>query len=144
VQDHILSTVGDVLRAHTLCQSLYKKFKYLYKRKKLHIVQAPKKKSQVAHDFFEMFGNEFDKACNDAKWVEIELKGIDAFMKRVNTHIDAIDARTKGELEVGGNVLALSILPRSKLQVFTLTHVAFNCHKFKKVLVHFAPPKSMS
>jgi len=66
-----------------------------------------------------MFGNEFGKACNDAKWVEIEIKGIDAFMKGVNTHIGAIDARTRGELEVGGNVLALLILPRSKLQVFT-------------------------
>jgi hypothetical protein len=62
-----------------------------------------------------MFGNEFGKACNDAKWVEIEIKGIDAFMKQVNTHIGAIDARTRGELEVGGNVLALLILPRSKL-----------------------------
>ncbi len=91
-----------------------------------------------------MFGNEFGKACNDAKWVEIEIKGIDAFMKRVNTHIGAIDARTRGELEVGGNALALLIFPRSNLQVFTLTHVAFDCHKFKKVLVHFAPPKSMS
>jgi len=43
MQDHIFNTIGDVLRAHTLCQSLYKKFKYLYKRKKLHIVQAHKK-----------------------------------------------------------------------------------------------------
>ncbi len=43
VQDHILSTIGDILRTHTLRQSLYKKFKYLYKRKKLHIVQAHKK-----------------------------------------------------------------------------------------------------
>jgi len=43
VQDHILSTIGDAFRAHTLCQSLYKKFKYLYKKKKLHIVQAHKK-----------------------------------------------------------------------------------------------------
>jgi hypothetical protein len=66
-----------------------------------------------------MFGNEFGKACNDAKWVEIEIKGIDAFMKRVNTHIGAIDARAKGELEVGGNASALLVVPRSKLQVFT-------------------------
>jgi len=66
-----------------------------------------------------MFGNEFGRACNDAKWVDIEVKGIDAFMKRVNTHIGAIDARMKGELEVGGNALALLIFPRSKLQVFT-------------------------
>jgi len=66
-----------------------------------------------------MFGNEFGRACNDAKWVDIEVKGIDAFMKRVNTHIGAIDARMRGELEVGGNALALLILPRSKLQVFT-------------------------
>jgi hypothetical protein len=91
-----------------------------------------------------MFGNEFGKTCNDAKWAEIEIKGIDAFMKRVNTHIGAIDARTRGELEVRGNVLALLILPRSKLQVFTLTHLTFDCHKFLKVLMHFAPPKSMS
>ncbi len=65
------------------------------------------KKSQVAHDFFEMFGNEFGKACNDAKWVDIETKGVCAFMKRVNTHIGAIDARTRGELEVGGNASAV-------------------------------------
>ncbi len=43
MQDHILSIVGYVLRVHTLCQSFYKTFKYLYKRKKLHIVQAHKK-----------------------------------------------------------------------------------------------------
>jgi hypothetical protein len=66
-----------------------------------------------------MFGNEFGKACNDAKWVEIEIKGIDAFMKRVNTHIGAIDARTRGELEVGGNASALLVVPRLQLQVFT-------------------------
>jgi len=66
-----------------------------------------------------MFGNEFGKACNDPKWVEIEIKGIDAFMKWVNTHIGAIDARTRGELELGGNASALFIVPRSKLQVFT-------------------------
>ncbi len=66
-----------------------------------------------------MFGNEFGKACNDAKWVEIEIKGIDAFMKWVNTHIGAIDARTRGELEVGGNVSALLVVPRLQLQVFT-------------------------
>jgi hypothetical protein len=35
-----------------------------------------------------MLGNEFGKACNGAKWVEIEIKGIDAFMKQVNTHKD--------------------------------------------------------
>ncbi len=66
-----------------------------------------------------MFGNEFGKACNDAKWVEIEIKGIDAFMKRVNTHIGVIDAKVRGELEVGSNVSALLVVPRSKLQVFT-------------------------
>ncbi len=57
-----------------------------------------------------MFGNEFGKACNDAKWVEIEIKGIDAFMKGVNTHINAIDARVKGKLAVRGNVLAFLIV----------------------------------
>jgi hypothetical protein len=77
-----------------------------------------------------MFGNKFGKACNDAKWVEIGIKGIDAFMKRVNTHIGAIDAKTRGELEVGGNASDLLIVPRSKLQVFTLTNLAFDCHKF--------------
>jgi hypothetical protein len=66
-----------------------------------------------------MLGNEFGKACNDAKWVEIEIKRIDAFMKRVNTHIGAIDARARGEPEVGGNALALLVVPASKLQVFT-------------------------
>jgi len=66
-----------------------------------------------------MFGNEFDKACNDAKWVEIEIKGIDAFMKRVNTHIGAIDAKARGELEVGSNASSLLVVPKSKLQVFT-------------------------
>jgi hypothetical protein len=66
-----------------------------------------------------MFGNEFGKTCNDAKWVEIEIKGIDAFMKWVNTHIGAIDARARGELEVGGNASALLVVPRLKLQVFT-------------------------
>jgi hypothetical protein len=40
-------------------------------------------------------------------------------MKRVNTHIGAIDARARGELEVGGNVSTLLVVPRSKLQVFT-------------------------
>jgi hypothetical protein len=63
-----------------------------------------------------MFGNEFGKACNDAKWVEIEIKGIDAFMKRVHIHIGVIDARARGELKVGSNVLALLVVPRSKLQ----------------------------
>jgi len=38
-----------------------------------------------------MFGNEFGKACNDAKWVEIK----------------GIDARTRGELEVRCNALTL-------------------------------------
>jgi hypothetical protein len=66
-----------------------------------------------------MFGNEFSKACNDAKWVEIEIKGIDAFMKGVNIHIGAIDAKVRGELKVGSNVSALLVVPRSKLQVFT-------------------------
>jgi hypothetical protein len=66
-----------------------------------------------------MFGNEFGKACNDAKWVEIEIKGIDAFMKRVNAHIGAIDARAREELEVGSNALALLVVPKSNLQVFT-------------------------
>jgi hypothetical protein len=66
-----------------------------------------------------MFGNEFGKACNDAKWVEIEIKGIGAFMKGVNTHIHAIDAKARGELEVGSNASALLIVPRSKLQIFT-------------------------
>jgi hypothetical protein len=61
----------------------------------------------------------FGKACNDAKWVDIEIKGINAFMKRVSTHIGAIDARVNGELEVGGNALTLLVVPRSKLQVFT-------------------------
>jgi hypothetical protein len=65
-----------------------------------------------------MFGNEFGKACNDAKWVEIDA-WIDVFMKRVNTHIGAIDAKARGELEVGSNALALLVVPRSKLQVFT-------------------------
>jgi hypothetical protein len=91
-----------------------------------------------------MFGNEFGKACNDAKWVEIEIKGIDAFMKRVNTHIGAIDARTRGKLEVGGNALALLIVRIEATSIYTLTHLAFDCHKFLKMLVHFAPPKSMS
>jgi len=66
-----------------------------------------------------MFGNEFGKTCNDAKWVEIEIKGIDAFMKQVNTHIGAIDAKARGKLEIGSNALALLVVPRSKLQVFT-------------------------
>jgi hypothetical protein len=54
-----------------------------------------------------MFGNEFGKACNNPKWVEIEIKAIDAFMKGVSTHISAMDAKTRGKLEVGSNVLAL-------------------------------------
>jgi len=66
-----------------------------------------------------MFGNEFGKACTDAKWVEIEIKGIDAFMKGVDTHIGAIDARARGELEVRSNASSLLVVPRSKLQVFT-------------------------
>jgi len=66
-----------------------------------------------------MFGNEFGKVCNDAKWVEIEIKEIDAFMKWVNTHIGAIDARAQGELEVGGSASTLLVVPKSKLQVFT-------------------------
>jgi len=66
-----------------------------------------------------MFGNEFGKACNYAKWVEIEIKRIDAFMKRVNTHIGAIDAKARRELKVGGNASTLLVVPRSKLQVFT-------------------------
>jgi hypothetical protein len=65
-------------------------------------------------------------------------------MKRVNTHIGAIDARTRGELEVGGNVLALLIVRIKATSIYTLTHLVFDCHKFKKMLVHFAPPKSMS
>jgi hypothetical protein len=89
-----------------------------------------------------MFGNEFGKACNDAKWVEI--KGIDAFMKWVNIHIGAIDARTRGELEVGSNVLALLIVWIEATSIYTLTHLAFDCHKFLKMLVHFPPLKSMS
>jgi len=35
------------------------------------------KKSQVAHDFLGMFGNEFGGACGDGKWVNIGVKGID-------------------------------------------------------------------
>jgi hypothetical protein len=61
----------------------------------------------------------FGKACIDAKWVEIEIKGIDAFMKGVDTHIGAIDARARGELEVGSNASSLLVVPKSKLQVFT-------------------------
>jgi hypothetical protein len=53
VQDHILSIVGYVLRAHTLCQSLYKKFKYLYKRKKLHIVQVAQKNPKLPMTFLK-------------------------------------------------------------------------------------------
>ncbi len=53
MQDHTLSTVGDALKAHTLWQSLYKKFKYLYKRKKLHIVQAQKKNPKLPMTFLK-------------------------------------------------------------------------------------------
>jgi len=75
-----------------------------------------------------MFGNEFGKACNDAKWVDI--KGIDAFMKWVNTHIGAIDARMRGELEVRGNALTLLNVRIETTSIYTLTHLAFDCHKF--------------
>ncbi len=55
----------------------------------------------------------------NAKWVDIKIKGIDAFMKGVDTYICAINARAKGELEVGSNASTLLIVPKSKLQVFT-------------------------
>jgi len=55
----------------------------------------------------------------NAKWANIEIKRIDAFMKGVDTYICAIDARAKGELEVGSNASALLAVPRSKLQIFT-------------------------
>jgi hypothetical protein len=37
-----------------------------------------------------MFGNEFGGAYGDGKWVDIGVKGIDAFIKGVNMHIGAI------------------------------------------------------
>jgi len=55
----------------------------------------------------------------NAKWADIKIKGIDAFMKGVDTYICVINARAKGELEVGSNASALLIVPKSKLQVFT-------------------------
>ncbi len=66
-----------------------------------------------------MFSDEFGKTCNDAKWVDIEMKGIDTFIKGANTHIDAIDARGGESLKLGRNASALLVVPRSKLQVFT-------------------------
>jgi hypothetical protein len=37
-----------------------------------------------------IFGNEFGGACGDGKWVNIGIKGIDAFIKGINMHIGAI------------------------------------------------------
>jgi len=37
-----------------------------------------------------MFSNEFGGACGDGKWVNIGLKEIDAFIKRINMHIGVI------------------------------------------------------
>jgi hypothetical protein len=53
------------------------------------------------------------------KWVDKVLKGIDPFMKGVNTHISANDARGGESLKLGVNASALLVVPRLKLQVFT-------------------------
>jgi hypothetical protein len=53
------------------------------------------------------------------KWVDRVLKGIDPFMKGVNTHIGAKDAIGGESLKLGGNASPLLVVPRSKLQVFT-------------------------
>ncbi len=81
----------------------------------MHIGQAHKKNPKLPMTFFKCLAMNLAE-LEWCKWVDIEIKGIDAFMKGVNTHIDA---RGGESLKLGGNASALLVVPRSKLQVFT-------------------------
>ncbi len=72
-----------------------------------------------------MFGNEFGGACGDGKWVNIAVKGIDAFIKGINMHIGAITVGggARGSLKLKAMFQLCYLFLALKLQVFTHFHI---------------------
>jgi hypothetical protein len=82
-----------------------------------------------------MLGNEFDGARGDGKWVNIGVKGIDAFIKGINMHIGTITVGGRGggeggELEVESNVSTLLLVPNIEAtSIYTFPHLTFDYHE---------------
>jgi len=71
-----------------------------------------------------MFSNEFGGACGDGKWVNIGLKEIDAFIKRINMHIGVITVGGGGGgLKLKAMFQLCYLFLTLKLQLFTHFHI---------------------